>query len=102
MRYPFLLSGYSLLFSSLLFSSSSLILGHPSWVLMQNIQIGIRHNVGKQGELIDESEMDKVKDIHKHESFFRSPKVMRFPPYVFFSDHIISTIILLFYLSSPR
>jgi len=52
--------------------------GHPSWVLMQNIQTGIRNVVGKsmtqQG-----TALPGPNDFRKMVLFFESPKILRFP-----------------------
>jgi hypothetical protein len=53
--------------------------GHPSWVLMQCIQIGIRHSVGKNSELLRSDQVKLINDIHRNPSFFSSPKIVRFP-----------------------
>ena len=49
---------------------------------MQNIQTGIRHSVGKSYEVLDEAEITRLKHIERSEAFFKSPGVLRFPPYV--------------------
>jgi 1-phosphatidylinositol-4-phosphate 5-kinase len=58
--------------------------GHPSWVLMQNLQIGIRHFVGKNSELYDKNEeatAHRVNNIANEIAFYLSPPALRFPPY---------------------
>ena len=60
-------------------------LGHPSWVLMQNIQTGIRHSVGKSGQLYREQDLQRIaqlQEFEKYEQLYKSPKVLVFPPYV--------------------
>ena len=54
-------------------------LGHPSWVLMQNIQTGIRHYVGKSSQVILQA--DLVKQNAQDQELFKSPKALAFPPY---------------------
>eukprot|EP01118_Nematostelium_gracile_P018095 TRINITY_DN791_c0_g1_i1.p1 TRINITY_DN791_c0_g1~~TRINITY_DN791_c0_g1_i1.p1 ORF type:complete len:276 (+),score=81.59 TRINITY_DN791_c0_g1_i1:250-1077(+) len=54
--------------------------GHPSWILMQNIQTGIRQSVGKSSNLIDGNSLRQLKHIERSEAFFKSPNVLRFPP----------------------
>eukprot|EP01119_Soliformovum_irregulare_P021901 TRINITY_DN7378_c0_g2_i1.p1 TRINITY_DN7378_c0_g2~~TRINITY_DN7378_c0_g2_i1.p1 ORF type:complete len:541 (-),score=162.96 TRINITY_DN7378_c0_g2_i1:666-2288(-) len=53
--------------------------GHPSWILMQNIQTGIRHYVGKNGEVMDPAMLKAVENIESSPLFFNSPSVLRFP-----------------------
>lgn len=59
--------------------------GHPSWVLMQNLQVGIRHFVGKSAELYDKNQQlsaNRVQNIAKEDptAFYFSPKAKKFPP----------------------
>jgi len=53
--------------------------GHPSWVLMQNIQAGIRYSVGKSGQLLEQSLLEQFKN-KPHPNLFQSPPVLVFPP----------------------
>lgn len=53
--------------------------GHPSWVLMQNIQAGIRYSVGKSGQLLEHGFLEQIKS-GPHPNLFKSPPVLVFPP----------------------
>lgn len=53
--------------------------GHPSWVLMQNIQTGIRYSVSNTATLLDEDELKNLKIHEKHDDFFKSPPIRWFP-----------------------
>jgi hypothetical protein len=50
---------------------------------MQNIQTGIRHSVGKSGQLYREQDLQRIaqlQEFEKYEQLYKSPKVLVFPP----------------------
>ncbi|PRP75966.1 hypothetical protein PROFUN_01682 [Planoprotostelium fungivorum] len=54
---------------------------HPGWILMQNIQTGLRQSVGKSGELSFLDERTKLSEnLSRHEKFFSTPPELPFPP----------------------
>jgi len=54
---------------------------HPGWVLMMDIQTGLRQSVGKSGELSFSDERKAIEDnLARHAKFFSTPPELPFPP----------------------
>jgi hypothetical protein len=70
-------------------SCSLLSKDNPSWILMLNIQAGIRNAVGKNARLIKEHQVKDTDDISKKKEFMMSPKDLRFPPYKSFDNNFL-------------
>ncbi|PRP79762.1 hypothetical protein PROFUN_12624, partial [Planoprotostelium fungivorum] len=54
---------------------------HPGWVLMMDIQTGLRQSVGRSGELSFQDERKAIEDnLSRHAKFFSTPPELTFPP----------------------
>ena len=67
---------------------------------MQNIQIGLRHSVGKSSQLYREQDIERIaqiKEFEKYEQLYKSPNILEFPPYVLFYYSFIFIFFYYFY-----